>query len=61
MAAMNLSAMQMIERIADQKKLSMLNSYALASLAMDARIGRVESGAVTIHNLMPRSLWVKKA
>ncbi len=61
MTAMNLSTMQMIERIAALKKLSMLNSYALASLAMDARIGRIEPDAKTIHNLMPRSLWVKKS
>jgi acetamidase/formamidase len=61
MVAMNISAMQMIERIAELKKLSLLDSYSLASLAMDARIGRIEPGAKTIHNLMPRSLWVKKA
>lgn len=61
MLAMNNASMQMIERIAELKKLPMLDSYALASLAMDARIGRIEPGAKTIHNLMPRSLWVKKA
>ncbi|BAS58893.1 amidase [Leptolyngbya boryana NIES-2135] len=61
MAAMNSSAMQMIERIAELKKLSLIDSYALASLAMDTRIGRLEPGARTIHNLLPRSLWVKKA
>ncbi|MEP0917597.1 acetamidase/formamidase family protein [Leptolyngbya sp. DQ-M1] len=59
--AMNLASMQMIERIARLRKLSRLDSYALASLAMDARIGRIEPGAKTIHCLMPRSLWVKKA
>lgn len=59
--AMNLASMQMIERIAQLKKLSMLDSYALASLAMDARLGRIEPGARAIHSLMPRSLWVKKA
>jgi acetamidase/formamidase len=59
MKAMNVSALQMIERIAVLKKLSPLDSYSLASLAMDARIGRIEPGAKTIHNLLPRSLWVK--
>jgi acetamidase/formamidase len=61
MNAMNVSALQMIERIAELKKLSPLDSYALASLAMDARIGRIEPNAKTIHNLLPRSLWVNKA
>jgi acetamidase/formamidase len=61
MIAMNNASMQMIENIAQLKKLPMIDSYALASLAMDARIGRIEPGAKTIHSLMPRSLWVRKA
>ncbi|BAU13543.1 amidase [Leptolyngbya sp. NIES-3755] len=58
--AMNAASLQMIERISQLKKLSMLDSYSLASLAMDARLGRIEPGARTIHSLMPRSIWVKK-
>jgi acetamidase/formamidase len=34
-----------------------LDAYALASLAMDARIGRVEPGAASVHCLLPKSLW----
>ncbi|MGG6263886.1 acetamidase/formamidase family protein [Leptolyngbya sp. AN03gr2] len=59
--AMNAASLQMIERVSQLKKLSMLDSYSLASLAMDARLGRIEPGARTIHSLMPRSVWVKKA
>lgn len=59
MEAMNLAAMQLIERMQSVKGLSGLNAYSLASLAMDTRIGRLEAGATTIHCLMPKSIWVK--
>lgn len=58
MAAMNQSALALIERIQDEKGLTALDAYALASLALDARIGRMEPGAYHVHCLMPRSTWV---
>lgn len=59
MVAMNTAAMTIIERVQQAKRLSALNAYALASLAMDTRVGRSESGAKTIHCLLPKSLWVR--
>jgi acetamidase/formamidase len=59
MKAMDLAAMSIVERLQELKKLSALDAYALASLAMDARIGRLEPGARNLHCLMPKSLWVK--
>jgi acetamidase/formamidase len=58
MQAMNLSAMSLIKRLQDLKKLSALDAYSLASLAMDARIGQLEAGAKHVHCLLPKSLWV---
>jgi acetamidase/formamidase len=56
--AMNDAAMQMIVALQERKQLSALDAYSLASLAMDARIGRVEPGARSIHCLLPKKLWV---
>lgn len=59
MAAMNTAAMAIIERVQQVKKLSALDAYSLASLAMDTRIGRSESGAKNVYCLLPKSLWVR--
>jgi acetamidase/formamidase len=59
MQALNKSAMQMITRLQEMKKLSALDAYALSSLALDARIGKLEAGAKHVHCLLPKSLWVK--
>lgn len=56
--AMNDAAMQMIVALQERMHLSALDAYSLASLAMDARIGRFESGARSIHCLLPKKLWV---
>jgi acetamidase/formamidase len=56
--AMNDAAMQMIVALQERKQLSALDAYSLASLAMDARIGRLEPGARSIHCLLPKKLWV---
>ena len=58
MEAMNQSALALIDRIQEEKELSALDAYALASLALDARIGPREPGAYHIHCLMPKSTWV---
>lgn len=57
MQAMNKSAIQMIERLQEMKKLSALDAYSLSSLALDARIGQLEPGAKNVHCLIPKSLW----
>lgn len=58
--AMNDAAMSMIREVQERKGLNALDAYSLASLAMDARIGRLEPGARSIHCLLPKSLWVAK-
>jgi len=60
MQAMNRAAMQMIEEVSARKGLQPLDAYSLASLAMDTRIGRIEPGAVHVHCLLPKSLWVNR-
>jgi acetamidase/formamidase len=57
MQAMNQAAMRIIDTVATRKSMTRLDAYALASLAMDARIGRVEPGAASVHCLLPKSLW----
>ncbi len=58
MEAMNVSALALINRMQEEKKLKPLDAYSLASLALDARIGKLEAGAYEIHCLMPKSIWV---
>jgi acetamidase/formamidase len=60
MEAMNAAAMQMIVRLQELRGLSALDAYALASLAMDTRIGTLEPGARSVHCLLPKGLWVDR-
>lgn len=55
--AIDVAALEMIQALQKQKGLSPLDAYALASLAMDARIGLVTPDEKHIHCLMPKSLW----
>lgn len=59
MQALNEAAMRMIRDVADRTKMAPIDAYSLASLAMDARVGRLEPGARHVHCLLPKSLWVK--
>ena len=61
MEALNASAMQMIREVSDRRQLRPIDAYSLASLAMDARVGRLEPGARNVHCLLPKSLWVGDA
>ncbi|HEY9877359.1 MAG TPA: acetamidase/formamidase family protein [Leptolyngbyaceae cyanobacterium] len=58
MEAMNVSALALINRIHEEKGLSLLDAYSLSSLALDARIGKLEPGAQHVHCLLPKSSWV---
>lgn len=58
MEAMNVSALALINRMQEEKRLKPLDAYSLASLALDARIGKLEPGAYHVHCLMPKSTWV---
>lgn len=57
MDAMNQAALATIDHLSEYRGLPRLDAYALASLAMDARVGRVEPGACELHCLTPKSLW----
>jgi len=49
----------MIELLQKARGLSRLDAYALASIAMDCRIGDMSAtGERSVHCLVPKSLWV---
>jgi acetamidase/formamidase len=48
----------MIRGLEKHKGLAPLDAYSLASLAMDARLGRLASDEKHVHCLTPKSLWV---
>lgn len=56
--AMKIASMAMLNKIVATKKLSRIDAYTLASLAMDCRIGPHLSGDKEIHCMMAKSLWV---
>lgn len=55
--AMAGAAMGLINAVAEKKKLSRLDAYSLASIAMDCRIGPHRSGDKEVHCMMPKNLW----
>src|SRR5215207_6165987 len=55
--AMDGASMAMINGLAQKKGLSRLDSYALASMAMDCRIGPHKDGDKEVHCMVPKSLW----
>lgn len=59
MQAMNRAALALIERVADVKAMARLDAYALASLAMDTRIGATVDGATTVHCVLDKGLWAR--
>lgn len=56
--AMDDASWAMIEKLQKDKALTRLDSYALASVAMDCRLGRPAGAEKEVHCLMPKSLWV---
>ena len=56
--AMSAAARGLINQIAEKKKLSRLDAYSLASIAMDCRIAPHGAGDKEVHCMMPKSLWV---
>lgn len=59
--AMNDASMGMINQLVSQKKLTRLDAYGLASVAMDCRIGAMSDTEKNVHCLMPKSIWVASA
>ena len=56
--AMNDASMGMIKWLESEKKIARLDAYALASVAMDCRVGAVSDSEKNMHCLMPKSIWV---
>ncbi|ARU31385.1 amidase [Sulfuriferula sp. AH1] len=58
--AMDQASMAMIGLLQEKKGLSRLDSYGLASMSMDCRLGDLSDDSKSVHCLMPKSLWVAK-
>ena len=58
--AMDDASRAMIRFLEEKKGIARLDAYALASVAMDCRVGDVWGAEKNVHCLMPKSLWVSK-
>ena len=56
--AMDVAARDMIAFLNEKKGFARLDAYALASLAMDARVGDQRDERKSVHCVVPKSLWV---
>ena len=56
--AMDEASWAMIELLQNDKKLSRLDAYALASMVMDCRLAAPAAEAKAVHCLVPKSTWV---
>ena len=59
--AMDGASMAMIKLISEKRKLDRLDAYGLASVAMDCRIAPPTGSELTVHCLLPKSLWRTQA
>jgi len=57
--AMNDASLGMIKWLESEKKIPRLDAYALASMAMDCRVGAISDAEKNVHCLMPKSIWKK--
>jgi len=55
------ASMAMINLISEKRKLDRLDAYGLASVAMDCRIAPPTGSEVSVHCLLPKSLWRAQA
>jgi len=55
--AMDGAALGMVDRLAAEKGLTRLDAYALASMAMDCRLGPPGDAQRAVHCLLKKSLW----
>jgi len=56
--AMDDAAWAMIELLQNEKKLSRLDAYGLASMVMDCRLAAPAGSQKSVHCLVPKSTWV---
>ena len=57
--AMDNASMGMIKFLEEKRSVARLDAYALASVAMDCRIGDMSGAEKNVHCVMPKSLWRK--
>lgn len=55
--AMDAASAGMISWLQKDKGIARLDAYALASVAMDCRVGAVSESEKNVHCLLPKSLW----
>ncbi|MGI9024123.1 MAG: acetamidase/formamidase family protein [Burkholderiaceae bacterium] len=58
--AMDDASWAMIGVLEEQKKLSRLDAYALASMVMDCRVATPAASQKAVHCLVPKSTWVAR-
>jgi acetamidase/formamidase len=58
--AMDSASLAMINLLQEKRGLTRLDAYALASMAMDCRIGPPSSAEKVVYCLVPKSLWVAR-
>ena len=56
--AMNDASMGMLKILETEKKIARLDAYALASVAMDCRVGAISDTEKNVHCIMPKSIFV---
>jgi acetamidase/formamidase len=56
--AMDTASMAMINLLQEKRKLSRIDAYALASMAMDCRLLPPKAAEKEVSCLMPKSLWI---
>jgi acetamidase/formamidase len=58
-AAMDTASMAMINLLVEKRKLSRVDAYGLASVAMDCRIAPPIDDEKAVHCLLPKGLWIE--
>ncbi len=56
--AMNNASLAMIDLLEQRQQVSRLDAYALASMTMDCRLGKIKAEEKSVHCLVPKSIWV---
>jgi acetamidase/formamidase len=56
---MEMASLAMIEKLTTEKRLTRLDAYSLASMAMDCRLGPNRNSEQKIHCLMRKSFWTE--
>jgi acetamidase/formamidase len=58
--AINAASWNMIGLLERERGLSRLDAYALASIAMDCRVGEMVAADKSVHCVVPKNMWVKR-